>query len=161
VGCSGHDVSRVVGYHEAVPIELTSWPHDFAEASVAALLAGDPSSAADALANGTSLRTAGLLESWQERLRDYPEPLAAARIEHAALTWGGFHPAGFLTLARPGERVALVERLLDDAARVLQIVYALYRVWQPTTKRLADRVQALPHEAGAAGRATGGGADRS
>ena len=57
---------------------------------------------------------------------------------------GGFHPTGFLTLARPGERLALVERLLDDAERLLRIVYALNRVWQPTSKRLADRVRALP-----------------
>lgn len=74
----------------------------------------------------------------------YPEALAAARIEKAAVTWGGFHPTGFLTLARPGERLALTEYLYNDAVRVLRIVYALNRVWQPTSKRLADRVQALP-----------------
>lgn len=33
--------------------------------------------------------------------------------------------------------------MLDDALRVLQIVYALNRVWQPTTKRLAARVEPL------------------
>ena len=49
-----------------------------------------------------------------------------------------------LTIVRPGERVALVERLLDDAKRVLRIVYAINRVWEPTTKRLAARVEALP-----------------
>ncbi len=51
---------------------------------------------------------------------------------------------GYLTLARPGERLALVEYLYGDAVRVLRIVYALNRVWQPTSKRLADRVRALP-----------------
>lgn len=142
-GPQGTEVSRVFGYYDAVPVKLTWWPHDFANASVAALLTGEQSSAADALANGICLRTVGLLEAWQERLRDYPEALAAARIEDAALTWGGFHPTGFLTLARPGERLALVEQLFDDAARVLRIVYALNRVWPPTSKRLADRVQAL------------------
>jgi predicted nucleotidyltransferase len=143
-GPQGTVVSRVFGYFERVPIELIWWPRDFAEASVTALLAGEPSSSADALANGIALRTAGSLEGWQERLRAYPTDLAAARIEEAALTWGGFHPTGFLTLARPGERLALVERLVDDATRVLQIVYALNRVWQPTSKRLADRVRTLP-----------------
>ena len=132
-GPQGTEVSRVFGYFERVPIELTWWPRDFAEASVAALLGGEPSSSADALANGLALRTIGLLEAWQRRLRVYPEGLAAARIEEAALTWGGFHPTGFLTLARPGERLALVERLLDDAARVLRIVYALNRTWQPSS----------------------------
>jgi hypothetical protein len=144
-GAQGTEVCRVFGYHESgVPTELTWWPRTFAQLSVGALLTGESSSAADALANGVSLRTVGLLDAWQERLRDYPEPLAAARIEEAALTWGGFHPTGFLTLARPGDRLALVERLADDAARVLQIVYALNRIWQPTTKRLASRVQGLP-----------------
>ena len=136
--------SRVFGYCEGVPIELVWWPHNFAEASVAALLAGQESSASDALANGVSLRTSGLLERWQEDLRDYPDELAAARIEDAALTWGGYAPEGMLTIARPGERLALVERMVDDAIRVLRIVYALNRVWPPTTKRVAARVEALP-----------------
>ena len=72
------------------------------------------------------------------------EALAVARIEDAALTWGGYAPEGMLTITRPGERLVLVERMLDDATRVLQIVYALNRVWPPTTKRVALRVEALP-----------------
>ena len=143
-GPQGTEVSRVFGYFETIPVELVWWPRDYAEASVAAILEGGPSSSAEALANGVAFRTGGLLETWQKRLRDYPEGLAATEIEEAALTWGGFHPTGFLTLTRPGERLALVERLLDDAQRVLQIVYALNRVWPPTSKRLADRVQVLP-----------------
>jgi predicted nucleotidyltransferase len=135
-GVQGTEVSRVFGYYDGVPVELTWWPRDFAEANVV--------SAADALANGVSLRTVGLLAAWQEQLRDYPDALASARIEEAALTWGGFHPTGFLTLARPGERLALVERLVDDATRVLRIVYAVNRVWPPTSKRLAQRVKDLP-----------------
>lgn len=142
-GVQGTEVSRVFGYYEGIPIETIWWPHDFAEASVAALLSGEQSAAAEALANGIALRTVGLLSAWQERLRAYPEAVAAARIEEAALTWGGFHPTGFLTLARPGERLALIEYLYTDAVRVLQILYALNRVWQPTSKRLADRVRTL------------------
>jgi hypothetical protein len=65
-------------------------------------------------------------------------------IEDAALTWGGFAPEGILTIARPGERLALVERLVDDASRVVRIVYALNRVWLPTHKRLAARAESLP-----------------
>jgi predicted nucleotidyltransferase len=143
-GVQGTPSSRVFGYDEGVPVETIWWSRDFAAASVDALLAGEESASAEALANGIALRTAGLLEKWQERLRVYPEAVAAARIEAAAVTWGGFHPAGFLTLARHGDRLALVERLYDDSVRVLRIVYALNRVWQPTTKRLADRVSALP-----------------
>jgi len=143
-GDQGTTSSRVFGYYHGVPIELIWWTRDHAEASVAALLAGEQSSAADALANGVALRTVGLLDRWQDSLRAYPEDLAAARIEEAALTWGGYAPAGILTIARPGERLALVERLLDDAARVLRVVYALNRVWEPTSKRLAARVEPLP-----------------
>jgi hypothetical protein len=143
-GPQGTETKRVFGYREGVPVELLWWSRDFAEASVAAILSGEPSGSGDALANGVAIRSAGLLEDWQERLRHYPDELAAARIEDAALTWGGYAPAGWLTLVRPGERVALVERLLDDATRVLRIVYALNRVWEPTPKRLAARVEALP-----------------
>jgi hypothetical protein len=143
-GPQGSPASKVFGYLEGVPIELIWWPREFAEASVAGLLAGEESSSADALANGVPLRTAGLLKGWQERLRDYPEEVAAAQIESAALTWGGYAPEGMFTIARTGERLSCVERLLDDALRVLKIVFALNRVWPPTTKRLAARVEELP-----------------
>jgi predicted nucleotidyltransferase len=142
-GVQGTDVSRVFGYYEGIPVETTWWPREFADATVAALVSGEQSAAAEALAGGIALRTRGLVEAWQQRLGVYPDALSAARIEEAALAWGGFHPAGFLTLARPGERLALVEYLYNDAVRVLRIVYALNRAWQPTSKRLADRVQAL------------------
>jgi hypothetical protein len=49
----------VFGYFERVPVELIWWPREFAEASIAALLAGESSSSADALANGVALRTPG------------------------------------------------------------------------------------------------------
>ena len=143
-GPQGGETSRVFGYLEDVPIELIWWSREFAESAVAAVLDGTPSGSGDALANGVSLRTVGLLEDWQARLSEYPEELAAARIEEAALTWGGYAPAGMLTIVRPGERLSLVERLLDDVLRVLRIVYALNCVWEPTTKRLAARVDALP-----------------
>ena len=142
-GVQGTAVSRAFGYFDGVPIETVWWSREHAEASVDALVAGEPSSSAEALVNGIALRTIGLLEAWQERLSMYPEDVAVARIEAAALTWGGYAPAGLLTIARPGERLALVERLLDDTTRVLRIVYALNRLWEPTTKRLAARVRAL------------------
>jgi hypothetical protein len=139
---------RVSGYREGVPIELVWWSRAHAGSSVDAVFAGDPSTTADALANGVALRTSGLLAGWQERLRHYPDELAAARIEDAALTWGGFAPEGLLTIVRPGERLALVERMVDDASRVVRIVFALNRLWQPTSKRLASRVAGLAHKPG-------------
>ena len=137
-GPQGPETSRVSGIFEEIPFELIWWSRDYADAEI-----GVESPAADAIANGVSLRTCGLLAAWQERLSTYPEELAAARIEDAALTWGGFAAAGLLTIARPGERLALVERMVDDAVRVLRLLYAVNRVWQPTTKRVALRAEAL------------------
>jgi hypothetical protein len=142
-GRQGGPTKRVSGNRDGVPIELIWWSRAFAETAVDAVFAGELSGNADAIANGIALRTSGLLAQWQERLRDYPDALALAQIEDAALTWGGFAPAGLLTIARPGERLALVERLVDDAARVVRIVFALNRVWRPTHKRLAARSAAL------------------
>jgi hypothetical protein len=134
---------RVSGYFEGEPIELIWWSLANAEAAIDAIFTGDLSGTADAIAHGVALRTSGLLAGWQERLRHYPDELASRRIEDAALKWGGFHAAGLLTLLRPGERLALLEWMVDDAARVVRIVFALNRVWQPTLKRLGDRVAAL------------------
>jgi predicted nucleotidyltransferase len=142
-GAQDGPARRVSGYREGEPLELVWWPREYAEAQIDALLAGEASSSADALACGVALRTSGLLEAWQDRLRDYPEELAAAQIEEAALPWGGFTPAGVLTIVRPGERLSLMEWMFDGAIRVLTIVFALNRVWQPTTKRLAARVAPL------------------
>jgi hypothetical protein len=134
---------RVSGRRERVPIELIWWPREYADTQIDRLLAGEMSATADALAHGVALRTTGLLGAWQQRLRTYPPDLAAAQIEQAALPWGGFAPTGVLTLIRPDDRLALIEWMLDGALRVLTIIFALNRVWQPTTKRLAARVAAL------------------
>jgi hypothetical protein len=134
---------RVAGRRERVPVELIWWPREHADTQIDLLLAGEMSATADALVHGVPLRTTGLLAAWQDRLRTYPPDLAAAQIERAALPWGGFAPAGVLTLIRPGDRLALIEWMLDGALRVLRIIFALNRVWQPTTKRLAARVAPL------------------
>jgi predicted nucleotidyltransferase len=134
---------RVSGRREGVSLELVWWPREHAEARVEALLAGRTTAAGDALAHGVALRTSGRLAAWQAGLRAYPPELAAAHIEQAALRWGGFRPAGLLTVARPGDRLALTEWLVDSATRVLAIVYALNGLWPPTSKRLPARVAPL------------------
>src|SRR5204863_2268738 len=105
----GVPTKRVSGYRDGVPLELIWWSRAHAETAIDAIFTGDPSATADAIANGIALRTSGLLAEWQERLRHYSDELAAARIEDAALTWGGFTPAGLLTIIRPGERLSLLE----------------------------------------------------
>src|SRR2546427_5201357 len=123
-GAQGGPARRVSGYREGEPLELVWWPREHVEEQIDALLAGKVSSTADALVHGVPLRTSGLLEAWQGRLREYPEELAAAQIEDAALPWGGFTPAGVLTIVRPGERLALMEWMFGGAIRVLTIVFA-------------------------------------
>lgn len=142
-GAQGTPTQRVSGYREGVPLELIWWSRDHAETSIDAIFRGENMASAEAIANGVALRTSGGLARWQDRLRDYPEELAAAQIEDAALTWGGFAAAGLLTLARPDELLSRTERMLDDATRVLRMIYAINRVWPPTTKRLATRVAPL------------------
>ena len=142
-GPQGGQTKRVSGYRDGAPIELIWWSHEHAETAIDAVFTVDLSATADAIANGIALRTSGRLAQWQARLRHYPDELAGARIEDAALKWGGFHAAGLLTLLRPGERLALLEWMVDDAIRVVRIVFALNRVWQPTLKRLAERAAVL------------------
>jgi predicted nucleotidyltransferase len=142
-GAQGTPTKRVFGFREGVPLELVWWSREYAESTIGAIILGDTPSAAEAIANGIALRTSGLLSRWQAQLSNYPEELARARIEDAALTWGGYAPEGMLTLVRPGERLARTERMVDDASRVLRIVFALNRVWPPTHKRVAERVAPL------------------
>jgi hypothetical protein len=129
-------------------VETVWWDRAYAESRIDALLAGEAPSTADALVHGVSLRSSGLLDVWQERLRAYPPELASARIEEAALRWCGYAPAGILTILRPGDSLALAEWLVDAATRVLVILYAVNRVWQPTTKRLVDRLGDLTVQPG-------------
>ena len=118
---------RVSGYRDDVPVELIWWSARARRSGARRDLHGRAPASADAIANGLPLRTSGLLAEWQERLRHYPDELATAQIEAAALKWGGFHAAGLLTLLRPGERLALLEWMVDDATRIVGIVFALNR----------------------------------
>ena len=136
-GDSSTPTRRVFGYLEGMPVETIWWSRELAEE-----LFGTGGSA-EAIANGVALRTTGLLARWQERLADYPDSLVAERVEKAAERWGGFAPEGLLTLLRPDCGLARMEWLMEGAQRVLAIVFALNRLQQLTTKRLAARVEAL------------------
>jgi hypothetical protein len=143
-GAQRGPTQRVSGYRDAVPIELICWSRAQAEQAVEAIFAGELSGTADALAHGVALRTIGLAAEWQERLSAVPDELARRWIDDAALTWGGFAAAGLLTIVRPGERLAMLERMIDDASRVVLIVFLLNGAWPPTLKRVASRTAELP-----------------
>jgi predicted nucleotidyltransferase len=128
---------RVHGYLDGQSIETIWWSRELAEELFAT------GGSAEAIANGVALRTNGLLADWQERLADYPDALVAERVEKAAERWGGWTPAGLLTIVRPDSGLARMEWMVDGAQRVLAIVFALNRVHQPTAKRLAARVEPL------------------
>jgi hypothetical protein len=128
---------RVHGYLDGQSIETIWWSRKLADELYA------KGGSAEAIANGVPLRTSGLLAEWQQRLAEYPDELAAERIEKAAERWGGWTPAGLLTIARPDSALARMEWLVESAQRVLAIVFALNRVHQPTAKRLAARVEPL------------------
>jgi predicted nucleotidyltransferase len=128
---------RVSGYLDGEPVETIWWSRELAEELFAS------GGSAEALANGVALRTCGLLARWQEQLADFPDELAADRIEQASERWGGYTPAALLTITRPDCSLARMEWLVDSAQRVLTIVFALNRVHPPTAKRLAARVEPL------------------
>ena len=128
---------RVFGYVDGEAVETIWWSRELAEESFAS------GGSAEAIANGVPLRTNGLLAAWQERLADYPDALVAERVEKAAERWGGFAPAGLLTVVRADCSLARMEWLVEAAQRVLAIVFALNRVHVPTAKRLAARVEEL------------------
>ena len=128
---------RVFGYLEGQPVETIWWSRELAEELFAT------GGSAEAIANGVALRTSGLLAAWQERLADYPDGLAAERIEQAAERWGGFAPAGLLTILRDDVALVRMEWLVESAQRVLAIVFALNRLPLPTGKRLGARVEPL------------------
>ena len=83
-GAQGVPTKRVSGYRDRVPLELIWWSRAYAETAIDAIFAGDPSTTADAIANGVALRTSRLLAQWQARLCCYPDELARARIEDAS-----------------------------------------------------------------------------
>ena len=128
---------RVFGYLEDTPVETIWWSRELAEELFAS------GGSAEAIANGVALRTSGLLPRWQEQLADYPDALVAERVEKAAERWGGFTPAGLLTLVRNDVALARMEWLVESAQRVLAIVFALNRQHAPTAKRLSARVAPL------------------
>ncbi len=127
--------------------ELLWWTRAYVDERLDAILAAeviDPQRlrTADALAHGIALRGEALA-AWQARLAAYPELLAERIVADAAQTWHEV-PRSELTLLRPGERLVLVQRLVEDAENALRIVFALNRTWQQGWKHLRSELAPLP-----------------
>jgi predicted nucleotidyltransferase len=126
---------RVFGYVDGQPVETIWWSRELAEESFAA------GGSAEAVANAVPLRTSGLLESWQARLADYPDELAAERIEQAASVAASRLPVCSRSCART-PRSPVWSGSSSRRARARDRL-RVNRVHQPTAKRLAARVDAL------------------
>lgn len=105
-----------------------------AEAEVAAILRGEVVAHerlafAHALTHSRVLRTTGVLGALAERLQVYPEHLQRRLIDEAVR--GCEIPAAHLGPAVRNDRLAVEGTLLWHAQRVLRIVFALNRRWEP------------------------------
>jgi nucleotidyltransferase-like protein len=134
------------GLFEGEYVELVWWTPAYVEDRVAGLAAGrfvdhQRLRTAEAIVNGIPLRGDRHV-GWCARLASYPKGLAAAIVDDVADTW--IEPVRSQTsLHRPGDSLVLAERLIDDAQRLLQVVFALNETWEPGWKRLPARLEPL------------------
>ncbi len=89
----------------------------------------------DVIVSAIPLRTKGLLPKWQSALNDYSDDLQFSLINAALERWSEpRHMAKARRLAQRGERLALMESLLDDMEAALRVLYAANRRWEPSRK---------------------------
>ena len=134
------------GFFESEYVELVWWTPAYVEERVAGLAAGKfvdhrRLRTAEAILHGISLR-GDRHADWCTRLERYPAGLAAAIVDDVADTW--IEPIRSQTsLLRPGDSLMLAERLVEDAQRLLQVVFAVNETWEPGWKRLPGRLEPL------------------
>jgi hypothetical protein len=134
------------GTFESEYVELVWWTPSYVEERIAGLAAGKFGDhqrlrTAEAIVHGIPLR-GERHGDWCARLETYPEGLAAAIVDDVADTW--IEPIRSQTsLLRPGDSLVLAERLVEDAQRLLQAVFAVNETWEPGWKRLQSRLEPL------------------
>ena len=138
----------ISGTAEGESYELIAWTRARTEERVTGILAAEIVDhtrirAAEGIVHGLPLRTAGLVREWQERLHDYPDAVAEAIVLDAIGDWTEQTPRGIRAQLRPGGRLELTMRLVDDLENALRIVFALNRAWEPDWKRLPELVAPL------------------
>jgi Domain of unknown function (DUF4037) len=143
----GGTIAWYTALFEGEVLEMAGWTHARAEGRLEGILAGEMLDHtrfrwAEAVVHGVSLRSAGAIGRWQERLATYPDELAEKVVLQASEEWLE-HPLGVRAHLRPGGRLALAAMLADDMQNVLRIVFALNRAWEPSWKRLPQLVEPL------------------
>lgn len=100
------------------------------------------------------LNEAATIRQWQRRLRVYPEPLRAALIANGTAAWAEptWYPLSMVNTAVLGERaavrsgggMALAGRLHRELERLLRVLFAINRQWEPDFKWIAYESERLP-----------------
>lgn len=113
------------------------------DALLGAILAGEVADherliLASIIAGALPLRGAELVGGWQRRLAHYPDAVQARLIAAATEVWRFPNLLAMRwALARRGDRLALVERLVGGAQDSLRVLFALNRQWEPEWKWLS------------------------
>lgn len=135
------------GFVDRELVELIWWTPAYAEERVRAIAAGEIVDharlrTAEAIVNGIALRGARHAD-WVATLERYPDGLAQAIVEDVVPDW--LDPVrSYRSLLRDGDALMLARRLVEDAERILRLVFALNEEWEPGWKRVRSRLEPLP-----------------
>lgn len=100
--------------------------------------------AASIIQYAIGVRDSGLLAIWQAALRQYPTPLQQAILSSTIAPWTldlGIQVRR--VLASRDDRIPLLERIIADVHRVLRILFAVNRQWEPDWKWIPHIVEQL------------------
>jgi len=133
-----------------VPVEAGWQPIAVLEDLLRAILAAEVTDhdrlvVASMVEHAVPLRTGGLLAWWQAELAQYPDELQERLVTQAMADWTTWSfPQDRLVLGVRGDHVALAQQLVRDVQRVIRILFALNRRWEPEWKWLASNCHSLP-----------------
>ncbi|MBI4853375.1 MAG: DUF4037 domain-containing protein [Acidobacteria bacterium] len=83
------------------------------------------------------LRSNGLINNWQNRLKYYPENLSTALISSLIKPWQSSHLIKVrFALVKRQQRFALTQKLTQDINNLLRILFAVNKKWESSTKWL-------------------------
>lgn len=134
------------GFYEGEFVELVWWSPAYADERVRAIAAGEIVDharlrAAEAIVNAVALR-GRRHAAWAAKLAAYPAGLQDKIVADVVDAW--IEPVNAQRSdLRDGDALVLAGRLVEDAERILRVVFALNREWEPGWKRLALRVEPL------------------